>query len=111
MDSERERDPHDPIGQIAERSAELTAKVNLAGERIKGTMLELVFMPNFAQIMPIVRDAVYYSTVNTDALWVEAIKETDGDLLKAWELVEQRRAERREGLESVIEEHRRNSNS
>lgn len=89
--------------KLRQMADEHNAKVNLANQRLYNAEEKLIQRPDFAEVVPLMSDAAYHATVMTDGLWITSLVETEGDILKTWELVQKKRDDRRDDLEQFFD--------
>lgn len=73
---------------IEQRAAEHNAMTGLATVRFKESLEALRQRDDIQEIIPIIRGIVYAERVEVQGLWITSFIEAEGDLLKAWDLVD-----------------------
>lgn len=98
--TERDRKMTELRSILQQRADEHNAKVNLAYQREQHAINLLLSSPRLwpllDEIGPIVNDIIYATKVRNDGMWVTSFIESDGNLLRSWDLKDEKEARERE---------------
>ncbi len=76
---------------LEQRAAEHNAKSELAVLRRDRAGRALVQRPDFEELRPLIEDMLYAERMAVEGLWITSIIESGGNLLDAWDLVDEKR--------------------
>lgn len=76
--------------EIEQRVAEHNAKTKLANIRYSEARTKLLLRSDWRDIMPIIDAFVFSERMSRDGLWANSIIEAEGNLLNAWDLIDEK---------------------
>lgn len=101
-----ERSKIERRSKIEARALEHNSIIDLAQQKRRDAITRMLEMDvaEVKRFLPIIYALTYAERVETTALWVTSIVESDGDIMKAWDRVDQRIQDKHDFVNKLIDD-------